>query len=427
MMSRTVGTNAAISTLVAVALLTSPAFAASPIPTAFNPTVIQAMQTIRAQTTLALNAPTVVPNRPAGYLTATTAAHRGAYQVSLWDTRQPLHVDNPAITQDLVPGGDIARFGAVRLPSPMPAKGSPNYLRALEQHNPIWAGGPPVAAAGRISLGDGIQAFLYRVDGQIQLDWAEGDWTIQVAGRSMAMVQKAAVPVVRLLHTYYLPPYPGIYAVRLQDHGRAAITSIDWMRGRVLSYVTNDHASATNPVATGRMAISWRPYAPGARITTVDAITPPFAGTSVRFLTGAATVPAVTAGYRNARQNLTFTAATYRPVEGFTGQLHGHPFVLDIYQDYPVGLFVGVRYNHRTVYFGYGPSPVFGVLNFTGNWVVLGSPPSGQYMAINLITGRRSSDAVTLKGYRGLRAPQYVGGLAGLQVPSRVPYPYGNN
>ncbi len=260
MISRKFSAGVGISTMAAMVLVTGSAFAASPIPTTFNPTVIQAMQAIQAHTTLALNAPTMLPNRPAGYLTAMTAALPDAYQVSLWDTRHPLHVNNPAILQDRMSEGNVARFGAVRLPNPMPAKGSPNYLRALEQHNPVWAGGPPVAAIGRINLGDGIQAYRYLVDGQTQLDWAEGGWTIQVAGRSLAMAEKAAVPVVHLLTSYYLPPYPGIYAVRLQDGGQTAITSIDWMRGKVLSYVTNDHASATNPVMTGRMAVSWRSY-----------------------------------------------------------------------------------------------------------------------------------------------------------------------
>jgi hypothetical protein len=100
---------------------------------------------------------------------------------------------------------------------------------------------------------------------------------------------------------------------------------------------------------------------------------------------------------------------------------------LDVYQDYPVGQFVGVQHNHQTVYFGYGPGPVFDILNFTGNWVVLGSPASGQYMAINLTTGRQSSDPVALKGYGGLRPPGHVLGLAGRPIPSHVPYPYGTH
>jgi hypothetical protein len=32
------------------------------------------------------------------------------------------------------------------------------------------------------------------------------------------------------------------------------------MRGRVLPYVTDDHASPTNPVVTGGLAVSWRQF-----------------------------------------------------------------------------------------------------------------------------------------------------------------------
>ena len=249
-----------MSTMAALILATGADFAARPIPTVFNPTIVQAMDAVAGHTTLALNAPTLLPHRSSGYLTAMTAALPDAYQVTVWDTRQPLHVNNAAIVSERMSGGNVARFGAVRLVHPMPPQGAPNYLTALEQHNPVWAGGPATLERGTVNLADGIHAVHYQAAAQAQLDWTEGDWTIEVAGRSLAMAEKAAVPVVHLLNAYYLPPYPGIYAVRLQDGGRTAITSIDWMRGRVLSYVTNDHASATNPVVTGGMAISWRLY-----------------------------------------------------------------------------------------------------------------------------------------------------------------------
>ena len=247
-----------ISAVAAVIFATGADFAAPSIPTAFNPTMVQAMKTIAGHTSLALDAPTLLPSRSSGYLTATTAALPDAYQVTVWDTRQPLHVNNAAIVSERMPGGNVAQFGAVRLAHSIPPQGAPNYLSALERHNPLWAGGPATLERGTVNLGDGIHAVRYQKATQVQLDWMEGDWTFEVTGRSLAMAEKAAIPVVHLLHAYYLPPYPGIYAVRLQDGGRTAITSIDWMRGRVLSYVTNDHASATNPVVTGGMAVSWR-------------------------------------------------------------------------------------------------------------------------------------------------------------------------
>ncbi len=247
-----------VSAMVALIFATGADFAARPIPTVFNPTIVQAMDAIAGHTSLALNAPTLLPHRSSGYLTAMTAALPDAYQVTVWDTRQPLHVNNATIVSERMSGGNVARFGAIRLSHPMPPQGAPNYLTALEQHNPLWAGGPATVERGTVNLGDDIHAVRYQKAAQVQLEWMEGDWSIEVAGRSLAMAEKAAVPVVHLLNAYYLPPYPGIYAVRLQDGGRTAITSIDWMRGKVLSYVTNDHASATNPVVTGGMAVSWR-------------------------------------------------------------------------------------------------------------------------------------------------------------------------
>lgn len=249
-----------VSTIAALIFATGADFAARPIPTVFNLTIVQAMDAITGHTTLALNAPTLLPHRSSGYLTATTAALPDAYQVTVWDTRRPLHVNNAAIVSERLAGGSMARFGAVRLSHPMPPQGAPNYLTSLERHNSVWTSGPATQESGTVNLGDGIQAVRYQHGSQTQLDWSEGDWTLQVAGRSLKMVKQAAVPVVHLLNTYYLPPYPGIYAVRLHGGGRTAITSIDWMRGRVLSWVSNQHASATNPVATGRMAISWKAY-----------------------------------------------------------------------------------------------------------------------------------------------------------------------
>lgn len=412
--------------MAALSFATGAGVAVPPIPTVFSPTIVQSMDAVAGHTTLALNAPTLLAHRSSGYLTATTTALPDAYQVTVWDTRQPLQVNNTAIVSERMPGGNVARFGAVRLSHPMPPQGAPNYLTVLEQHNPVWAGEPATLERGTVNLGDGIQAVHYQAASQARLDWMEGDWTIEVAGPSLAMAAKAAVPIVHLLNTYYLPPYPGIYAVRLQDGGRTAITSIDWVRGRVLSYVTNDHASATNPVVTGDMAISWRSYAKSSLTTATSSTTPTFAATSWHLSRGSQMVSAVPSGFTDAAQHLTFNPAKYSPVEGLSGQLHGHPFVLDLYQQARVGLFVGVRYNHHTVYFGYGPSPVFDMLNFTGNWVVLGAPSAGQYMAINLTNGKQivnPQDVVPMKGYRGLGVPNHVLGLSGQPISPRIPYP----
>lgn len=409
-----------------IALASGNAFAAAPIPTTFNPTVIQAMQALRGKTDLDLNAPTLLPNRQTGFLTAVTQASVGTYRVTLVDTKRPLHVNNRRISHDLVSAGVVATFGAIRLPSPLKAPGSPGYLTPLEKYNREWSGAKTGSPASlRVALGDHIDAVQYHVGTHIQLDWTEGEWTIQVAGRSMAAVEKAAPPVVHLLHTYFLPPFPGLYAVKLLDGGRTRVTSIDWMRGRVLSYINNRHASPSNPQATGRMAISWHRFTSSSQ--TASVATAPYAGTAWRFLRGRYVVPAVALGYHNLGQRLTFQPSKFIPVEGFAGSLHGRPFVLDFYAHYPEGLDVGINYNHHTVYFGHGPAPVFDVLNFTGNWVVLGAPSAGAYMAFNLVTGHslvNTHQVVLMKGYQGLGTPSHVLGLSGSLISPNIPYPY---
>ena len=409
-----------VASLAAVIIvLPGTAAAASAFPTTLNPTIIQAMQAVRGETTVPLNAPTVIPARTAGYLTATTQASADAYQVTLWDTRRPLHVNNPEIKAARLFPQPVATFGAQQVTGPLPHRVAGDRP-LLATHNPVWAGDHPASASAHVYLGDGIPAVAYQAGTTTQLEWVEGDWTLQVVGPSLTAAKKAAVPIVHLLNTYYLPPYPGVYAVRLQAGGRTAVTSLDWIRGAVVSYVTNPRPSATNPVTTGRMAMSWSPYpstpppAPGPS----RANTPPFAGTSVRFLTGAHVPPAVAPGYHG------FSSKDFRPVEGFTGILHGHPFVLEFYARALHGLYVGIRYNARTVYFGTGPAPAFDVLNFTGNWVVLGTPSAGAYIVYNLVTGRllvATARIAALKGYRGLGTPRRVLGLPGLDVSPNIP------
>ena len=101
-----------------ITVLPGAAAAASAFPTTFNPTVIQAMQAVHGDTPLPLNAPTVLPTRPAGYLTATTQASADAYQVTLWDTREPLHVNNSAIPGDRLFPKPVATFGAQQVTTP---------------------------------------------------------------------------------------------------------------------------------------------------------------------------------------------------------------------------------------------------------------------------------------------------------------------
>jgi hypothetical protein len=224
-------------------------------PTTDNATVTQAMEHVASKTRLALNAPTAIPQWQEGYLSASTVATANSYRVNLWDTRMPLPLNSPRIATEKTFAGGVS-FGAVQLGAPLPPASSPGYLTPLINHNPMWVvkSGKP---AGSVTLGDAIDADRYRVDGKILLVWHEGDWAIEVLGNSRASAIRAAEPIVSLLHAAYLPPYPGIYAVNPTAAHQQPTTTIDWIRGKTLSWVQDRHPSTQNAVASGRMAMSW--------------------------------------------------------------------------------------------------------------------------------------------------------------------------
>ncbi|MHB1627946.1 MAG: hypothetical protein ACYCVB_06170 [Bacilli bacterium] len=95
------------------------------------------------------------------------------------------------------------------------------------------------------------------------MDWGEGDWTVELSGGTLAREEQAAGPVIAYLHRYFLPPYPGIFAIHLvkgTDQGAyqdEALTELDWMDGHVLSYVVDPTASSQTPVAAASLTVSW--------------------------------------------------------------------------------------------------------------------------------------------------------------------------
>ena len=271
MRNRTYGFGRLGLSSVAAALVAPTLGFAAAFPTTFNPTVVQAMDYVSGRTALTLNAPTAIPRWQRGYLSATAKASPGAYQVDLWDTRVPFPLNaSRSSGNKLFPGG--ASFGELKLAAPLARPGSPGYLTPLIQHNPIWVSGtaPP---SGSAALGDGIRAVRYHLSGKLLLEWSEGDWTIQVAGTNAAEIARAARPVVRLLHAAFLPPYPGVYAVDVTRRG-GTMTALDWTRANTLAWVENRHVSNENPVATGRMAMSWRAFAKaGSQTKTTNAPT----------------------------------------------------------------------------------------------------------------------------------------------------------
>ncbi|MDP9727447.1 hypothetical protein [Alicyclobacillus tolerans] len=149
-----------------------------------------------------------------------------------------------------------------------------------------------------------------------------------------------------------------------------------------------------------------------------------FLGKNVQFITNSGMPNAIPNGYTDQHTQLTYYRNKFQKIESFTGTLHHKTFILDFYNSIPNGIAVGVSYNHQPVYFGWGPSPVFDILHFVGDSILLGSPSAGAYMAINLMNGHlmtHTKQIVKLKGYSGLQPPKYILGLPGTHYPIQIP------
>jgi len=147
---------------------------------------------------------------------------------------------------------------------------------------------------------------------------------------------------------------------------------------------------------------------------------PPFEGNHLKIRHGSYLPPAVFNDYQNVEEGLIFSSK-YVALEAISGQIHGYKFVLEVYEKSCQGLFIGVRYDHHTVYFGYGPSAWFQLLAFTGEAVLLGNPSSGMYMRIDLATGSESTEnGGVFKNQPMLFPPNRILGLPGLRIPSQI-------
>ncbi len=377
----------------------------------FGPVVQEAMRYIAPRTLVYLEAPANIPiGRPAWYLGSSASAAPDGYQVQLQLTTTPLGLNSPHLTKG--PNGglahDVGYFGATAFLTD--GEAASGLTAAVDWSEPASSG------LKDVSLGNGIAGKAWTRDGQTVVEWTEGDWTLQAngAGARAAVVVEAS-RVAAYLHTRLLPQTRGYLTVTAAGDGDH--TEIAWQWGAT-DYDVSDYHSA---LAAITMAISMRPYPSHGRPYSAD--TPPFAGQHVVMMQGSHIAPAVPEGYPSSTSsNTTFSKTAYRPVEGFRGTLHGKPFILDFYDQYPVGQFIGVSYGNRPVYFGVGPSPNFYVLNFTGDDVVLGNTAAGTYMAINLQTGHMSTDVVSLKGFTGLVPPPVISGLPTTQYSVTIPY-----
>lgn len=287
----------------------------------------------------------------------------------------------------------------------------------------LWEGSAAAVLVALVILG---HVLGYAGTVSRSLTHTPGDRVVRIVARAVPNPVTAG-DTVRVAGTAFLPGGRRAADSRIQVGGLPA----DFSGRAVVTNVAGQFAFSIRWHTPGAHTLMLRDGSARVRVAVVVeaaeplGLTPPFAGSQVQFHTNGSIPPAIPAGFSRSRSSPSFSARTYHLVEGFTGTLAGHPFILDIYADPSRGLFIGLNYNHRPLRFGPGPSPVFDVLNFTGDWLVVGSPSAGAYEALNLVTGRalyRARQVVPLKGYRGLAAPQHVLGLAGIQAPVAIPY-----
>ncbi|MCL4494643.1 MAG: hypothetical protein M1294_07465 [Firmicutes bacterium] len=242
----------------------------------FNPVILQAMSVIRRSTDLPLEAPEVVPltaYSPAdGYLTAITLTAPDYWLVQLRDTtvREPVNSRN--ISHTLSPTPAVGSFGINQLASNQ--VGTPSLDNTtLRQFNPLWHPNQSILNATgkeRLVVGgprSGLGATAYGFHGTFnnaKVMWAEGNWTIEVAGGSPRYEQDTAYHLVNYLHSHYLPPYPGLIMIQLTHEGRGnktqAVTHMDWIDGQYLMHIDTRIPGLQNPVSAAKMAVSWSHY-----------------------------------------------------------------------------------------------------------------------------------------------------------------------
>jgi hypothetical protein len=195
-------------------------------------------------------------------------------------------------------------------------------------------------------------------------------------------------------------PHPGKYTIAIGDGKRSIDISVQVVPS---STVTVSSSVAAHPSVTSKS----------------------FSGMNVQLVSGLHVSSSIPNGYTDKQTGLTYSNTKFQTVEEFTGTLKGKSFMLDFYREPSDGIAVGVSYDHRPVYFGWGPAPQFNILNFTGSDVVLGSPAAGAYLAIDLISGQlitKTEQVVALKGYQGLQPPKDILGLPGSHYSIRIPH-----
>ena len=234
----------------------------------FNPVVLQALQAIQGHTTVSIGGPTILPTAHQGYLTAQTHASANSWRVQLVETSQPYAINSPLINGNHVIGGTAA-WGATILSS------TPTHAaQALEAANGQWTTQTAINSSAphqSTQVGTaqyGRPATLYPATGNqwsnTKLVFTEGEWTVELIGSNTASEEQAAYTIANTLHFQSLPPYPGLMIVDMttpaSSHAvslAASVTTLDWVKGATVSWVSASRASSNNPEQAIQLATSW--------------------------------------------------------------------------------------------------------------------------------------------------------------------------
>lgn len=233
--------------------------------------ITAALQQIHTHTTLTVAAPAKLPPavNTSGYWTAKTTAYANLWSVTLLETSHPYAINSASISANTIIGA-IASWGASVQTSGLSSQ------KDLETHNPLWSRLAVINAQAShqtTQVGtaqDGRPAILYPVGGDqwtnTRLVFTEGKWTVELIGSNAQSEEQVAYTIANDLHFQFLPPHPGLMMVELVAPSSAqstsltvAGTSLDWMNGTKINWVSVPDASLNNPEQAISMAISWRP------------------------------------------------------------------------------------------------------------------------------------------------------------------------
>jgi hypothetical protein len=201
-------------------------------------------------------------------LTAQTTVSASHWAISLLETNSPYAINSPAISTHTIVSS-LASWGESVVTNGL------SVQQNLETHNPLWnqlAAINPQAPHQFVQVGTaqyGRPAILYPVTGNpwpnTKLVFTEGKWTIELIGSNAQSEEQVAYTIADNLHFQSLPPDPGLMMVDLAAPASAQAasltvsgTTLDWINGSVINWVSAPEASPNNPEQAIQFARSWQ-------------------------------------------------------------------------------------------------------------------------------------------------------------------------